>query len=83
MLYLFIWILCGLAAMMIYKNKGRSGAVALIGGLVLGPLGVVLALLTPAAPPPPKPRICLMCKKVSPYDSDICPYCSGGRTVPM
>jgi hypothetical protein len=82
MLYLLIWILCGLAAMAIYRQKRRSGLIALLGGLVLGPLGVILALLTPALPPPPRPRVCLSCHKISPYDSDICPFCVGGRTIP-
>lgn len=82
MLYLFIWILCGLATMAIYRSKGRSGLVALVGGLVLGPIGVILALLTPGPPPPPRPRVCVACQKISPYDSDICPSC-GGRAVPI
>jgi hypothetical protein len=82
MLYLFIWIMCGLAAMMIYRSKGRSGALALIAGLLFGPIGVLLALLTPAPPPPPRPRICTKCQKVSEFDSDICPKC-GGKAVSL
>jgi hypothetical protein len=82
MLYLFIWIMCGLAAMAIYRNKGRSGGLALLAGLLFGPFGVLLALLTPGPPPPPRARICSKCQKVSEFQSDLCPKC-GGKTVSL
>lgn len=82
LLYIFIWIMCGIAAMVIYRNKGRSGALALVAGLIFGPFGVLLALLTPGPPPPPRPRICTKCQKVSQFDSTICPKC-GGVTVAL
>lgn len=48
MLYVAIWIVCGLAAGSIYRNKGRSYAAAFLAGLVLGPIALILAAITPA-----------------------------------
>lgn len=76
MLYLVIWLLCGLVAAAIYRNKRRSWGIAFLGGLLLGPLGVILALITPAVPPE-RAYVCTKCHKASPYQSTICPYCSG------
>jgi hypothetical protein len=41
-----IWLICGLVAMYIYKQKGRSGCVGFAGGFLLGPIGIILALVT-------------------------------------
>ena len=41
-----IWLICGLLAAYIYRNKGRSEITGFIAGLLLGPLGVVLALVS-------------------------------------
>lgn len=43
---LIIWVLCGLAAMYIYQKKGRSGLIGFLGGFFLGPIGLILALVT-------------------------------------
>lgn len=40
------WIVCGLIAGYLYRSKGRSELVGCIGGFLLGPLGIILALLT-------------------------------------
>ena len=42
------WIICGLLAGYLYGKRGRSQLVGCLGGFVLGPLGIVLALVTPA-----------------------------------
>lgn len=44
--YLLIWVVCGLIAMSIYKGKGRSSTSGFLAGFFLGPLGIVLALLS-------------------------------------
>jgi uncharacterized membrane protein YeaQ/YmgE (transglycosylase-associated protein family) len=41
---LVIWIICGLIAAAIYNQKGRSTAIGCIGGFLLGPIGIFLAL---------------------------------------
>jgi hypothetical protein len=47
LLFIGIWVVCGLVAMGIYSNKGHSGSIGCLGGLLLGPVGVILALATP------------------------------------
>lgn len=46
MIFVIIWLVCGAAAAAIYMSKGRSGCIGLIGGFLLGPIGIVLALLS-------------------------------------
>jgi hypothetical protein len=43
----FTWVLSAIAAAMIYADRGRRGGVGFLGGLVFGPIGVLLTLLTP------------------------------------
>lgn len=46
MLYVLIWLVCGFIAAAIYKNKGRSAGAAFIIGVLLGPIGIILVLLS-------------------------------------
>lgn len=43
---LLIWVICGLIAGYIYRNKGRSELVGCVGGFLLGPIGILLALIS-------------------------------------
>jgi uncharacterized membrane protein YeaQ/YmgE (transglycosylase-associated protein family) len=43
---LIFWLICGLIAGYIYQNKGRSWGVGCVAGFILGPIGIVLALLS-------------------------------------
>ena len=42
---LLIWILCGVAGGIILSNKGRSGCGGFALGFLLGPIGLVIALV--------------------------------------
>jgi uncharacterized membrane protein YeaQ/YmgE (transglycosylase-associated protein family) len=42
--FIGVWFLCGMIAASIYQRKGRSGITGFLGGFLLGPLGVILAL---------------------------------------
>jgi hypothetical protein len=46
MLYVFLWLLCALIAGYVYHNKGRPWLWGALAGLVFGPIGVILALIT-------------------------------------
>jgi hypothetical protein len=67
---LLFWLLCGVAAGTIYERKGRSGGMGFVGGLLLGPIGVVLAW---AASPDPTGI-----ERAKTSDSSLkkCPYCA-------
>ena len=44
-----IWLTCGIVSAMVYSGKGHSGCVGFIGGFLLGPIGIVLAICSPEA----------------------------------
>jgi len=47
-LLLLLWILCGVAGGIILNNKGRSGCGGFALGFLLGPIGLVIALVMSA-----------------------------------
>ncbi len=68
--YVILWILCGIVAAAIYSQKGRSGGVGLLGGFMLGPIGVILALISS------KNEKGIEQKKISSGLMKKCPYCA-------
>jgi hypothetical protein len=44
--YVILWLICGFIAGAIYNNKGRSALTGFLAGVLLGPLGVILALVS-------------------------------------
>lgn len=44
---IFIWIVCGIIAIMIAKRKGRSKLGWFFGGVILGPVGLIIIALLP------------------------------------
>ncbi len=75
MLYVFLWVLCAIVTGYIYAGKQRSWLIGGIAGLVLGPLGVLLALLTRPAPTTPAQKTCPACGKPAPWAAHTCPTC--------
>jgi hypothetical protein len=63
------WLLCAIAAGMIGKTKGEPCLGFVIGAL-LGPLGILAALLSRG-----NRRPCLCCKEAIHKEAQICPYC--------
>ena len=47
LVYLAVWALCGLAAGFITSRKRQGFALGCIGGVFLGPLALLIALLVP------------------------------------
>jgi hypothetical protein len=48
---LIIWLVCGVVAAVVATNKGRSGCGWFILGVLLGPLGFILALVVSSNQP--------------------------------
>lgn len=84
MLYLTIWLCFGLLAALIYKNKGRDLLGGFLLGVLLGPIGVLLAALSN-----PDPKIiearrlatgtqkkCPRCAELVQADALVCKHCS-------
>lgn len=83
MIYVFVWLLCGVIAAAIYSRKGRPGAAAFIVGVLLGPLGVLLALLSStdtaaverAALASGASKKCPHCGEIVRAEASVCRYC--------
>jgi len=87
--FLAIWLVCGLIAAVIASNKGRSGCGWFLVGVLLGPLGFILALVVSGDEKKTEERdIQSGAKKKCPYCAElvrkeavICKHC--GRDLPI
>lgn len=83
MVYAGIWLICGIIAAVIYSNKGRSGLTAFIVGFLFGPIGVILAALTPAdtaaverkAVTTGSMKKCPFCAELVRAEATVCKHC--------
>jgi predicted amidophosphoribosyltransferase len=46
MVYVILWIVCGFIAGAIAQNKGQSVSAALVLGFLLGPIGIIIVVLS-------------------------------------
>lgn len=65
-----LWIICGFAAAKVASNRGASGLLWFILGVVLGPLGLLLAFTAGA-----KTASCSRCQKEVSWKSEACQHC--------
>jgi hypothetical protein len=75
MIYIIIWLLCGITAAYVYANKNRSWALGLLAGLIFGPIGVILALLTTREPLPAASKACPKCGTRTGLMERVCSKC--------
>ena len=78
-IFLLIWLAFAVATMKVAQQRGLSGGLWLLVGLLLGAFGLILALLWPEPPPPGPPvgtmRACPFCRADVPRDATVCRYC--------
>ncbi len=92
---LTVWIICGLIAAAVYRSKGRSMLIAFVAGVLLGPIALLLALVsgksaTGLAKQQEKNEVqllksgkmkqCPSCAELIKPDAKICKHC--GQPVP-
>ncbi len=65
-----VWILCGIISAVIGSNKGRSGCGWFAIGFLLGPFGLILALVMPKEAKKVEQRA------VDAGEMKKCPYCA-------
>jgi hypothetical protein len=70
---LIIWLLCGIGAAMIGARKGE-GCAGFVLGILLGPFGILFALLSKGNRVP-----CPHCRELMHKDATICPHCREHR----
>ena len=67
--FLFIWLIFGVISAIIASNKGRGGCGWFIIGVLLGPLGIILALVVS------KNEDKISRDVIERGDMKVCPYC--------
>ncbi len=66
----------GLIASWIARSKGKSGYLWFLTGFLLGPIGILLALLVPSSNPPLRDKKrCPRCGRKVDKKAFRCPYC--------
>lgn len=78
--YIIIWIVCGIGAAAIASSKGRSAGVWFLGGLLLGPIGLlIVGFMGAPAPSVSSVRKCPFCAETILREAKVCKHC--GREV--
>lgn len=67
--WVLVWVLCAIAAAIIGSRKGEAGMGFILGAL-LGPFGVLFALLSQGNRKP-----CPYCKELIRKEATVCPHC--------
>ncbi len=82
MVMILLWIVCGWVAAAVAGSKGGSAVLGFLAGLLLGPLGIIIALFMGTEEGRARVRVasgeakrCPMCAEAVLADAIICKHC--------
>lgn len=90
--FLVLWLIFGFVAAVVANSRGANGCAAFAIGVLLGPLGIVIAFVmkpqnaVPVAVggvlpmPPAATRLCPFCQSNIPGNASVCRYCQREST---
>lgn len=82
MLYLSLWLVCGVGAAAIAASKGRNFIGWLACGLLLGPIAIlIVGFMAKAGPDKSTLRKCPFCAETILKEAVVCKHC--GREIPV
>lgn len=80
--FVIFWIICGGVAAMIASSKGGSGGMGFLAGVLLGPIGIIVALFmgneaarVEKVVSSGQMKKCPMCAEAVLMDAVICKHC--------
>ena len=89
MVFVVFWIICGGIAAMIASSKGGSGLLGFFAGLLLGPIGIIVAFFMGNEKQAEANRIasgdskkCPRCAELVKADALVCKHCGNEFAAP-
>jgi len=72
-----ILLLCAFASAACFASRGKNVVGGFFLGLLLGPIGLGVAIVVWASTPPPeKTRLCIYCRAEVPFEATVCRHCT-------
>ena len=84
--YVLVWLVFGVVSSIIASNKGNSGCGGFLLGVLLGPIGLIITLLSSGNnngnyPSKNYTRRCPYCAELVNHQAIVCKHC--GRDIPL